>query len=1014
MPSIDGTQIIAPVVPPDTTSTHPSHVDEYGKGGYRAVANATDRDAIPAARRSVGMLVRLNDTGVGYVLGADLTTWTVVPLAITNLRGPLSARPAASAANAGFTYETTDVGARTVTRSDGSAWDELPVVFRDRASINVKDYGAVGDGVTDDYAAIMASITAAGSGGVVYFPSGTYYSASRIVIPTSIHLRGESRKTVTILLNKDLPLAVGQIYAAFAPFSAYEITFDGDAPANGLNILHLGHAAGVSIVNCDFMHPYLRQSIGAGWVNDDTANHGEIEIRGCNFYDGVSAGGIALSVSADVLNNPQYGGIGPIVIDGCRFINVGSSGISAANTYGTNILADRLKRKNTFTKVTISNNTFEMNDTGVYSAIPCEMAHVTNCVIDGNIVSGASRGLSCGGCTAFIYKNNIIRDQFYYACEMSACEQALFSGNTIINCATFITDTSITAVESADNITIIGNSFEGGNNSVIEGTPYIGSSAFGDAKGWKVLNNTFKNIDYCRFVIAFAGQGGTLSGRHVVQGNTYESTSEYACASFFNGRGQYEVCKNNTLLLTQDITTNNWQVANGQSPLAFGYDVTKGYTLIDGNIIRFTGAIVSGGISALGQIAGATSTPGVIITNNRVEGTFTNLVNFNSTDATCEFTNNDFTKATGAIAVNAAIVYKQQIYSYSGSAAPAGTFVQGDVVANTAFAVGGIGMWKRTTSDVWEPVYFPYADGAAGTVRSYDLRTAGVLRWKIICSADAESGSDAGSRFFIGAYTDAGALIDYPFQIRRGKSTREMVHSTRYVNYSNPNASALEVTYNAASGQNVFIQLDEAAAIRWRITKVGTSCNLEFRSHDASSAIIDTPVTILNALNGLITLARPLKFVHATAAAAPGANEVTVGGGDIQMARTTDATARQAVAGDDTRLSDARKPAYVTGAGGAVTQDTGRTTGVTINKLCGAITLVSAAGSTSWQTFTVTNSTVAATDVVHVCQKSGTDLNLISVTAVAAGSFNVTFATTGGTTTEQPVFNFAVVKAVAA
>jgi hypothetical protein len=104
---------------------------------------------------------------------------------------------------------------------------------------------------------------------------------------------------------------------------------------------------------------------------------------------------------------------------------------------------------------------------------------------------------------------------------------------------------------------------------------------------------------------------------------------------------------------------------------------------------------------------------------------------------------------------------------------------------------------------------------------------------------------------------------------------------------------------------------------------------------------------------------------------------------------------------------------YADGAGGAVTQGTNRTTGVTLNKICGAITLVSAAGSTTWQSFTVTNSVVEATDVVHVCQKSGTDLYETHVTAVAAGSFRVTYRTTGGTTTEQPVFNFTIIKAVA-
>jgi hypothetical protein len=105
---------------------------------------------------------------------------------------------------------------------------------------------------------------------------------------------------------------------------------------------------------------------------------------------------------------------------------------------------------------------------------------------------------------------------------------------------------------------------------------------------------------------------------------------------------------------------------------------------------------------------------------------------------------------------------------------------------------------------------------------------------------------------------------------------------------------------------------------------------------------------------------------------------------------------------------------YTTGSGGAVTQATSRTTGVTLNKTNGAITLVSAAGSVAYQSFTVTNSTVAATDTIIVNQKSGTDKYIILVTTVAAGSFQITFATTSGVTTEQPVFNFAVIKAVAA
>ena len=105
---------------------------------------------------------------------------------------------------------------------------------------------------------------------------------------------------------------------------------------------------------------------------------------------------------------------------------------------------------------------------------------------------------------------------------------------------------------------------------------------------------------------------------------------------------------------------------------------------------------------------------------------------------------------------------------------------------------------------------------------------------------------------------------------------------------------------------------------------------------------------------------------------------------------------------------------YAAGAGGTVVQITSRTTGVTLNKTTGSITLVSAAGSATAATFTVTNSTVAASDVIILNQKSGTDLYDLMVTAVATGSFNITFRTTGGATTETPVFNFAVIKGVTA
>lgn len=95
-----------------------------------------------------------------------------------------------------------------------------------------------------------------------------------------------------------------------------------------------------------------------------------------------------------------------------------------------------------------------------------------------------------------------------------------------------------------------------------------------------------------------------------------------------------------------------------------------------------------------------------------------------------------------------------------------------------------------------------------------------------------------------------------------------------------------------------------------------------------------------------------------------------------------------------------------------VTQITSRTTGVTINAPVGSITLISAANSATPSTFTVTNSFVAVNDVVNISQQSGADPRSIDITAVANGSFNVTSASISGTTTESPVYNFTVEKAV--
>jgi hypothetical protein len=112
---------------------------------------------------------------------------------------------------------------------------------------------------------------------------------------------------------------------------------------------------------------------------------------------------------------------------------------------------------------------------------------------------------------------------------------------------------------------------------------------------------------------------------------------------------------------------------------------------------------------------------------------------------------------------------------------------------------------------------------------------------------------------------------------------------------------------------------------------------------------------------------------------------------------------------------------YSTGAGGAVTQATNRTTGVTLNKITGQITTNNASlAAEAAAEFTVTNSTVAIGDVVVVSIQSGTNSgnSEVYVSVVAAGSFNLKVANNnaaaGTAETGAIIVNFAVIKAVAA
>jgi hypothetical protein len=104
------------------------------------------------------------------------------------------------------------------------------------------------------------------------------------------------------------------------------------------------------------------------------------------------------------------------------------------------------------------------------------------------------------------------------------------------------------------------------------------------------------------------------------------------------------------------------------------------------------------------------------------------------------------------------------------------------------------------------------------------------------------------------------------------------------------------------------------------------------------------------------------------------------------------------------------------GSGGTVTQATSKSTGVTLNTACGAITMNNAAlADATSVSFTVTNSLVASTDFPLAIHSSGGTAGAYDVrtNSVGTGSFKITVRNeSGGSLSEAIVLTVFLFKGV--
>lgn len=233
-------------------------------------------------------------------------------------------------------------------------------------------------------------------------------------------------------------------------------------------------------------------------------------------------------------------------------------------------------------------------------------------------------------------------------------------------------------------------------------------------------------------------------------------------------------------------------------------------------------------------------------------------------------------------------------------------------------------------------------------------------------------------------------------------------------------ATALKVGTGSASVDNVKIDGNT-------ISTTDTNGNLTLAPNGTGNVAISNAAITGGSITGITDLAVADGGTGASSAAAArtnlgcgtmaaqDSNNVSISGGTVSGVSLTGSFSGITAVTAAT-VSATSSLGYSAGAGGTVTQATSKSTGVTLNKATGSITMNNATlNSATSVSFTLTNSTIAATDVVVVNIKSGATAGSYDtiVDGISAGSCVITLRNySGGSLSEAVVLNFVVLKGV--
>lgn len=266
---------------------------------------------------------------------------------------------------------------------------------------NVKDFGAKGDGVTDDASAIRSALASLSStGGVIYFPVGTYLVKSAVLFYSNQILLFEHGATIKqgaaidSLMRNYSTTSIGG-YDGTHDSMIIGATFDGGTYTTNNTLLGFCHAKNITIRDCKFKNAY------GNWHDLEINSSQYVLVENCDFDGSRKTGQNGENLQFDGAGSTSYYPWGDIKIDStvCQYIE-----IRGCHFHGNTIspaIGNHSNMAHEFVKIhdcVIDGNT---SSRGAMNFVTL----VNNMDIYNNTFNGCTTGIGSSGATYYIHDN---------------------------------------------------------------------------------------------------------------------------------------------------------------------------------------------------------------------------------------------------------------------------------------------------------------------------------------------------------------------------------------------------------------------------------------------------------------------------------------------------------------------------------------------------------------------------------------------------------------------------------